>query len=132
MSRSVGAAAPAAHAHHSTAAKAAIPTTLRLSMLELLPGPVERRTIAARARIGPRMTASLPGELIEVFERSVTAEHVTIDAQGHPVVWPVAPAYHAAKGCIDVTREAGQAADCSANPHVALLFCDSAGLDAAP
>jgi hypothetical protein len=78
------------------------------------------------------MTASLPGELIEVFERSVTAEYVTIDGHGQPVAWPVAPTYHAAKGCIDVAREASQAADSSANPHVALLYCDPAGLDAAP
>ena len=28
------------------------------------------------------MSASLPGELIEVFERSVTAEYVTIDDDG--------------------------------------------------
>jgi hypothetical protein len=78
------------------------------------------------------MTAALPGELIEVFERSVTADYVTIDGRGQPVVWPAAPSYHSAEGCIDVARDADQIADSSANPHVALLFCDAAGLDAAP
>jgi hypothetical protein len=78
------------------------------------------------------MTASLPGELIEVFERSVTAEYVTIDGHGQPVVWPLAASYHAAEGCIDVAREADQAADASANPQVALLFCEAAGLEAPP
>ena len=78
------------------------------------------------------MTASLPGELIEVFERSVTAEFVTIDGRGQPVVWPATPSYHAAEGCIDVARDADQLADSSANAHVALLFCDAAGLDVAP
>ncbi len=78
------------------------------------------------------MTDSLPGELLEVFERSVTAEYVTIDGRGQPVVWPATPSYHAAEGCIDVTRDADQIADSSANAHVALLFCDTAGLGAAP
>ena len=78
------------------------------------------------------MTASLPGGLLEVFERSVTAEYVTIDGHGQPVVWPLAASYHAAEGCIDVAREADQAADASANPHVALLFCEAAGVEAPP
>ncbi len=73
------------------------------------------------------MTTSLPGELLEVFERSRTAEYVTIDAHGQPVVWPVTPAYHAAKGCIDVARADERADDSRANPHVALLFCDPPG-----
>jgi hypothetical protein len=73
------------------------------------------------------MMGSLPGELIEVFERAVTAAYATIDRQGQPVVWPVTPQYHAAAGCIDVTREEGQAADSSANAHVALLFSEAPG-----
>ena len=76
--------------------------------------------------------ASLPGELIEVFERSATADFVTVDDDGQPVVWPLAPSYHAAEGCIDVACEPGQGAHCRADPHVALLFCDPAGLPAAP
>jgi hypothetical protein len=75
------------------------------------------------------MSASLPGELLEVFERSVTAEYVTIDGHGQPVVWPMAASYHAAEGCIDLPREARQGDDSSANPHVALLFCEPAGLE---
>src|SRR5215467_7174829 len=78
------------------------------------------------------MTTSLPGELLEVFERSVTAEYVTIDGHGQPVVWPATPSYHAAEGCIDVTRDADQVAASNANAHVALLFCEAEGLDAPP
>jgi hypothetical protein len=78
------------------------------------------------------MMAELPGELIEVFERSVTAEYVTIDEHGQPVVWPLAASYHAEEGCIDVARDAGQAVDSSANPHVALLFCDTPDRHAPP
>jgi Pyridoxamine 5'-phosphate oxidase len=78
------------------------------------------------------MTASLPGELLEVFERSVTADYVTIDGRGQPVVWPVTPRHHASEGCIDVTRDPDPAADSSSNPHVALLFCEAEGLEAQP
>jgi hypothetical protein len=78
------------------------------------------------------MTASLPGELLAVFERSATADFVTIDGHGQPVVWPATPQYHAAEGCIDVAHEPSRAADSSANPHVALLFCDPAGLESPP
>jgi hypothetical protein len=78
------------------------------------------------------MLTSLPGELLEVFERSVTADYVTIDGRGQPVVWPAAPRYHAADGCIDIVREPEQLADSSANAHVALLFCEPAGLTATP
>jgi pyridoxamine 5'-phosphate oxidase-like protein len=78
------------------------------------------------------MTTSLPEELLEVFERSATADYVTIDGRGQPIVWPVAPSYRTGEMCIDVAHEPGQAADSGANPHVALLFCDTAGLEAPP
>jgi Pyridoxamine 5'-phosphate oxidase len=81
------------------------------------------------------MTALLPAQLLEVFERSISAEYVTIDARGQPVAWPLAPSYHAREGCIDVAigaRDHAQAADSIANPHVALLFSDPTGLDAPP
>jgi hypothetical protein len=78
------------------------------------------------------MTTSLPGQLLEVFERSAAAEYVTIDGRGQPVVWPARPEYHAAEGCIDIAHEPGQATDSRANPHVALLFCEPAGLETTP
>ena len=64
------------------------------------------------------MSASLPGELLEVFERSVTGELVTIDEHGHPLAWPVSPALRADAGCIEVGPMAAH------DPHVALLLCD--------
>lgn len=76
------------------------------------------------------MQASLPPELIEVFERSVTTDYVTLDARGQPVAWPVTPYYHGDEGCIDVAtpverpRKADEAAR---DPHVALLFSERAG-----
>ena len=36
------------------------------------------------------MIATLPDRLLEVFERSVTTEYVTVDHRGQPIVWPVA------------------------------------------
>jgi hypothetical protein len=81
------------------------------------------------------MMTSLPQELIEVFERSIVAEYVTIAGRGQPVVWPVPPGYHEGEGCIEVTvapADAEQSAASIANPYVALLFSDPTGLDAAP
>ena len=75
------------------------------------------------------MTTSLPGELLEVFARSATAEYVTVDSRGQPVVWPVAPSYRPGETCIDVAHDPGHVAD---NPHVALLFCDPSGLETTP
>jgi hypothetical protein len=63
------------------------------------------------------MTATLPSDLREVFERSPVAELVTLDAGGRPVARSVAPAYHQGEVCIDVPR-----ADPVGDPHVALLF----------
>jgi hypothetical protein len=63
------------------------------------------------------MTATLPSELRDVFERSATAELVTIDAEGRPVARSVAPSYHQGEVCIDVPL-AGPVGD----PRVALLF----------
>jgi hypothetical protein len=63
------------------------------------------------------MTATLPSDLREVFERSAVAELVTLDADGRPLARSVAPSYHQGEICIDVPR-----ADPVADPHVALLF----------
>lgn len=71
------------------------------------------------------MHASLPPELIEVFERSVIADYVTIDAHGQPIGRPATPFYRVDEGCIDLTAPLGEPdmADAAAlDPHVALLF----------
>jgi hypothetical protein len=76
------------------------------------------------------MLPSLPQELLDVFERCITTEYVTIDAAGHPIAWPVTPYLHADEGCIDITTGIGypkKADDAARNPHVALLFSDFTG-----
>jgi hypothetical protein len=66
------------------------------------------------------MKESLPAELLEVLERSATADFVTIDARGQPAAWPLTPRYTAGEGCIDVTVPRVQA-----DARVALLFSDA-------
>ena len=66
------------------------------------------------------MKGSLPAELLEVLERSATADYVTIDARGQPVAWPLTPRYTAGEGCIDVTVPRAEA-----DARVALLFSDA-------
>jgi pyridoxamine 5'-phosphate oxidase-like protein len=76
------------------------------------------------------MTATLPSEIQDVFERFVTTEFVTIDERGQPVAWPLTPYYHHGEGCIDVTTGIGypkKANDAEHNPQVALLFSDPRG-----
>jgi hypothetical protein len=76
------------------------------------------------------MTATLPERLLEVFERSVTTEFVTIDRRGQPIVWPVTPYFRRGAPTIDVTTGIGypkKADDAAANAHVALLFSDPTG-----
>ncbi|MDX6665327.1 MAG: hypothetical protein QOG68_1533 [Solirubrobacteraceae bacterium] len=83
------------------------------------------------------MTATLPEELREVFDRFITTEYVTIDGRGQPIAWPVTPYHDTAAGCIDVTTGIGypkKADDAARNPQVALLFSDptGSGLTGAP
>ena len=83
------------------------------------------------------MTATLPPDVRQVFDRFITTEYVTIDAKGQPIAWPVTPYHHAQEGCVDITTGLGypkKARDAQANPHVALLFSDpnGSGLDAPP
>lgn len=76
------------------------------------------------------MTSTLPSELQEVFQRSITTEYVTIDRRGQPIVWPVTPYYHHGEDCVDVTTGLGypkKARDAEVNPRVALLFSDPTG-----
>src|SRR5919202_726862 len=83
------------------------------------------------------MTASLPGDVQQVFDRFITTEYVTVDRSGQPIAWPVTPYYRPGDQCIDVTTGLGypkKANDARANPKVGLLFSDptGSGLDTPP
>jgi Pyridoxamine 5'-phosphate oxidase len=83
------------------------------------------------------MTATLPQEIQQVFDRFITTEFTTIDAKGAPITWPVTPYYSPGDQCIDVTTGLGypkKANDAEANSKVALLFSDPTGcaLDSPP
>ncbi|MEX1141839.1 MAG: pyridoxamine 5'-phosphate oxidase family protein [Thermoleophilaceae bacterium] len=83
------------------------------------------------------MTALLPPDVREVFDRFVTTEYTTVDGKGRPITWPVTPYHHPERGCVDVTTGLGypkKARDAQANPKVGLLFSDptGSGLEAPP
>src|ERR671914_624366 len=83
------------------------------------------------------MTATLPTEVQQVFDRFVTTEFTTVDAHGQPITWPLTPYYRPGDPCIDVTTGLGypkKAKDARANPKVSLLFSDptGCGMDDAP
>jgi Pyridoxamine 5'-phosphate oxidase len=83
------------------------------------------------------MTATLPSEVQQVFDRFVTTEFTTVDGRGQPITWPLTPYYRPGDPCIDVTTGLGypkKAKDARANPKVALLFSDptGCGMDDAP
>ena len=76
------------------------------------------------------MTASLPLEVQQVFEKFITTEYTTVDRRGQPICWPVTPYYGPGDPCIDVTTALGypkKALDARDNPKVALLFSDPTG-----
>jgi hypothetical protein len=78
----------------------------------------------------PAVTASLPPEIQQVFDRFITTEYTTVAASGQPITWPVTPYYRVGDTCIDVTTGLGypkKADDARANPKVALLFSDPTG-----
>jgi hypothetical protein len=76
------------------------------------------------------VTRTLPQAVQAVFERFITTEYTTIDAQGQPITWPVTPYYRAGDGAIDLTTGLGypkKADDAARNPQVSLLFSDPTG-----
>jgi Pyridoxamine 5'-phosphate oxidase len=76
------------------------------------------------------MTASLPPDVQQVFERFITTEFTTVDGRGQPITWPLTPYYTPGGPCIDVTTGLGypkKANDARANPKVAMLFSDPTG-----
>jgi hypothetical protein len=83
------------------------------------------------------MTATLPAEVQQVFDRFITAEYTTVGAGGQPITWPVTPYYKPGEPHIDITTGLGypkKAEDARRNPHVSLLFSDptGSGLDRPP
>ena len=76
------------------------------------------------------MTASLPPEVQQVFERFITTEFTTVDRRGQHICWPLTPYYRPGEPCIDVSTALGypkKALDAEANPKVSLLFSDPTG-----
>jgi hypothetical protein len=83
------------------------------------------------------MTATLPAEVQQVFDRFVTTEFTTVDRRGQPITWPLTPYYRPGDPCIDVTTGLGypkKAKDARANPKVGMLFSDAtgSGMESAP
>ncbi len=76
------------------------------------------------------MTATLPQEVQEVFDRFITTELTTVDAKGQPIVWPVTPYYSPGDATIDVCTAVGlpkKAQDARRHPQVGMLFSDPTG-----
>jgi hypothetical protein len=76
------------------------------------------------------MTATLPAEVQQVFDRFITTEVTTVDGRGQPITWPLTPYYSPGDACIAVTTGLGypkKANDARANPKVAMLFSDPTG-----
>src|SRR5215203_1157734 len=76
------------------------------------------------------MTATLPEQVQQVFDRFITTEFTTVDLRGQPITWPLTPYYAPGDPCIDVTTGLGypkKANDARANPKVSMLFSDPTG-----
>jgi hypothetical protein len=83
------------------------------------------------------MTATLPDEVQQVFDRFITTEYTAFDSTGMPITWPVTPYYSPGAATIDITTGLGypkKANDARANEKVSLLFSDptGSGIEAAP
>ena len=83
------------------------------------------------------MTATLPAEVQQVFDRFITTEFTTVTPSGQPITWPVTPYYSPGALTIDITTGLGypkKADDAARNPKVGLLFSDptGCGLERAP
>jgi hypothetical protein len=76
------------------------------------------------------VTATLPDEVQQVFDRFITTEYTTVDSKGQPITWPVTPYYRPGDPCVEVTTGLGypkKAEDARRNPRVSLLFSDPTG-----
>jgi Pyridoxamine 5'-phosphate oxidase len=76
------------------------------------------------------VTATLPQEVRDAFQRFVTCEFTTIGTRQQPIAWPVTPYYSPGAPTLDTTTGLGypkKANDARRNPHVAMLFSDPTG-----
>jgi hypothetical protein len=76
------------------------------------------------------MTATLPQDVQQTFERFITTEYTTVARSGQPITWPVTPYYGAGDPHIDITTGLGypkKANDARQDPRVSLLFSDPTG-----
>jgi hypothetical protein len=73
------------------------------------------------------VTATLPQQVQNVFAHFATAALTTVETGGRPAIASVEPRYRPGDPCIDVSAR-------TADPKVALLFCEPAGsgLEGAP
>ena len=77
------------------------------------------------------MTSTLPSEVRDAFERFITCELTTVDANKQPITWPVTPYY--APGRTDDRRDHRASAirrrptTQGATRSVSLLFSDPTG-----
>jgi hypothetical protein len=78
----------------------------------------------------PRNPTAWPDELVEVFERSVTAEYASLTRTGRPVTVPTTPYLGASGLTIDVSTGLtypAKAERARRDPRVCLLFADPVG-----
>ena len=76
------------------------------------------------------MTSTLPAEVRDAFQRYITCELTTVDADKQPITWPVTPYYRQGAPTIDVTTGLGypkKADDARRHPSISLLFSDPTG-----
>jgi hypothetical protein len=76
------------------------------------------------------MTASLPAEARDAFDRFITSELTTVGKGQQPITWPLTPYYEQGAATIDVTTGLGypkKADDARRHPKVSLLFSDPTG-----
>jgi len=78
----------------------------------------------------PRNPAAWPGELVEVFERSITVEYATLTRDGRPVAVPTTPYMGDDRLTLDVSTGLtypAKAERARRDPRVCLLFADPVG-----
>lgn len=76
------------------------------------------------------MTATLPADVRDVFDRFISCEYTTIDSRQQPITWPVTPYYDDGAETVDITTGLGypkKADDAKRNPHVSMMFSDPTG-----
>ena len=75
------------------------------------------------------MVASIPAQLLPVFEKFITCEYASLTRAGEPIAMPVTP-YVGVTGTLDISTGLAyptKAERARRNPHVALLYSDAKG-----